>query len=86
MPKEAVIDPSVLIPRRARHRIQHDDVVTIVGGLDRPLDTNEIREAVADHGNRQVDAERCRLGFTTEGSHGVIVESIRIPGDRLASI
>ena len=85
-PEEAVIGPSDLIARRARHRVQHDDVVTIVGGLDRPFDTDQIREVVANQGNREVDASRCRLGFTTEGSHGVHVESIRIPGDRRATI
>ena len=83
-PEEGVIGPTDLIPRRARHRLKHDDVVTIVGGLDRPFDTDEVGEAVADQCDRQVDARWCRLGFT-EGCAGVHVGSIRILGARRAS-
>lgn len=84
-PQEAVVGLPNLIARRPRHRLEHDDVVTIIRGLNRPFDADQVREAVADQGNRQVDIDRCRLGFATEGSQGVHVENIRTPRDRRAA-
>ncbi len=80
LPQEAVVGPTDVIAKCPRRRMQHDDVVTIVGGLGRSVHVHEVREACADQRECTLGVRRSRLGFAAKGSLRVHTESMCRPG------